>query len=139
MSAKSIVSAFLGGVAAGAVLGILMAPESGVETRKKLAKKAQDSKDSLNQLVEEGKKSWYETQGKVANEAGIAANEVDRFVRHILEKGRNWWNEAQERAEDVADETADAFDDVVQDGKRVARDVAQEGRAKVNEFRSQIS
>lgn len=139
MSTKSVVSAFLGGIAAGAVLGILMAPESGVETRKKLVKKAQDSKDSLNQLVEEGKKSWYEAQGKMSTEAGIAANEVDRFVRHILEKGRNWWNDAQAAAEDVVEETSDAIDEVVTDGKRAARDIAQEGRVKMNEFRAQMS
>ena len=47
MSAGKLLSGLLLGAAAGAVLGILFAPEKGTETRKKLSKKGQDLKTVL--------------------------------------------------------------------------------------------
>lgn len=42
MKADKIALGILGGIAAGAVLGILFAPDKGEETRKKIAKKGSD-------------------------------------------------------------------------------------------------
>ncbi len=47
--------AALTGAVAGGVAGILLAPESGEETRKKLNKEAQKAREELNDLVEKGK------------------------------------------------------------------------------------
>lgn len=48
---QKVILGFLCGVAAGAIAGILFAPESGKETRKKLASKAKDLKDGLNEQL----------------------------------------------------------------------------------------
>jgi gas vesicle protein len=47
MSSGKLVLGVLGGVAAGALLGVLFAPEKGSTTRKKIANKANDGVDAL--------------------------------------------------------------------------------------------
>lgn len=47
MSSGKLLSAVLLGAAAGAVLGILFAPDKGTETRKKIAQKGTDLKDKI--------------------------------------------------------------------------------------------
>ncbi len=44
---QKILLSFLAGISVGAVAGLLIAPDSGKETRKKLAKKAGDIKSSI--------------------------------------------------------------------------------------------
>lgn len=127
MSNKSILSAFVGGLAAGAALGVLLAPDSGANTRKKISKKAMQSKESFDEMVEEGKKSWFEAKGRVATTAGIAASEVNDFVSHIMEKGKDWLSNARSTAESMADEASD----LVQDGKKKAQDLKEEGKDKL--------
>jgi gas vesicle protein len=47
MKTSKTIIGVLGGVAVGAALGILFAPEKGSKTRKKIAKKTNEAKDSL--------------------------------------------------------------------------------------------
>ena len=49
MSTGKVLLGLLAGVAAGAVLGILFAPEKGSDTRKKITKKGKDYADELTQ------------------------------------------------------------------------------------------
>jgi len=53
MSTKKVLLAFLGGAAAGAVLGILFAPEKGSELRKDISDKAKDLADAILAKAEE--------------------------------------------------------------------------------------
>ncbi|WP_276370776.1 YtxH domain-containing protein [Chryseolinea sp. H1M3-3] len=43
----------LAGLAAGAVLGVLFAPEKGSNTRKRISRKTEDLMDSVNEKIEE--------------------------------------------------------------------------------------
>ncbi len=43
----------LAGLAAGAVLGVLFAPEKGSNTRKRISRKTEDLMDSVNERIEE--------------------------------------------------------------------------------------
>lgn len=47
MKSSNVLLGMLGGLAAGAVLGVLFAPDKGVNTRKKIAQKSNDLKDNL--------------------------------------------------------------------------------------------
>lgn len=53
---KVILSGLIG-AAAGATAGILMAPDEGKKTRKKIAKSADDVKKSVEDMVDETKES----------------------------------------------------------------------------------
>ena len=47
MSSGKLITGILAGIATGALLGILFAPDKGDETRKKISKKGTDLTDSL--------------------------------------------------------------------------------------------
>ena len=109
---------FITGAATGAVLGILLAPASGEETRKKIGKAKQQSVDYLEELAEEGKKSWYKTKGKVESSAGIAAHELNDFINHILKTGESWWTKTKNKTSNLAAKTENTLEEISQDGKR---------------------
>ncbi|HCE57396.1 MAG TPA: gas vesicle protein [Prolixibacteraceae bacterium] len=56
MNSGKVVLGVLAGLAAGAILGILFAPDSGVNTRKKIVRKSEeyidDIKDKFNEFVD---------------------------------------------------------------------------------------
>ena len=51
MSTGKVLLGVLAGVAAGALIGILFAPEKGTETRKKIVEKGEDYVDGLKEKV----------------------------------------------------------------------------------------
>lgn len=75
MSKVNVVIGALAGIAVGALLGVLFAPDKGTETRKKIAKKSKDTSESLknkfNEFVdnisehfEKAKEEASDTSGK---------------------------------------------------------------------------
>lgn len=56
---------FLTGVALGVVVGILLAPDKGAETRKKLSKKGKEMKKQFNDFVD----TWSEKINSLRHEA----------------------------------------------------------------------
>jgi gas vesicle protein len=61
--------ALLAGAAAGAIAGILLAPDKGVNTRKKIADKAKDIKESTTDKIRMGFQRANEMKEKFAKEA----------------------------------------------------------------------
>jgi gas vesicle protein len=51
MSTGKVLLGIVAGMAAGAVLGILFAPDKGFETRKKIVKSGKDLTDNLNETL----------------------------------------------------------------------------------------
>ncbi len=51
MSTGKVLLGVLAGVAAGAIIGILFAPDKGCETRRKIAKSGKDLTDNLNETL----------------------------------------------------------------------------------------
>lgn len=69
MSSGKLLLGVLAGVAAGALIGILFAPEKGSVTRKKISKKGddyvEDLKDKFNQLLEKVKGGAEAVEDKI--------------------------------------------------------------------------
>ena len=66
---KKLIGGLLVGAAVGAVLGILFAPDKGTETRKKLAKQAEDLGDDLKHKFAEAKDTLREKFDKIKSDA----------------------------------------------------------------------
>lgn len=125
MTKTNLLTAVLGGAAVGAALGILFAPQSGAETRKKLRQMGAKSNDYLDDLIEQSKKSWYESKGKVEAEASLAADELNDLLRHVLQNGERWWNTTKKRAGELAQDAETAIEEATQQGRRTSRTTQQ--------------
>ena len=68
-SSSKVLLAILGGVAVGAVIGILFAPGKGSDTRKKVADAAKDFTDMATEKMKEGMKMASGFKSKVNGEA----------------------------------------------------------------------
>ncbi len=91
MSSSKIITGLLIGAAAGAVLGILFAPEKGADTRKKIGKKSADLTDTLKSKFNDLIDSISEQIENAKNEAEDAlaegkekATTVQSRIRHSL-------------------------------------------------------
>ncbi len=125
MTKSKLLAAVLGGAAAGAILGVLLAPKSGKDTRKQIMKSTQQSAEAVDKLIEDGKKTWYETKGKAERGVGIAAEELDDFMRHIITKGQSLWSKAKNKTSKMADEAEETFDTAMNNGKKVANNIKE--------------
>ena len=63
---------FVNGVLVGILLGVLFAPDSGEETRKKISRRAQGIKDNYDELADNLSNAY----GKVKNTAGDIVNKA---------------------------------------------------------------
>jgi gas vesicle protein len=81
-STSKVIFALLAGAAAGAIVGLLIAPESGEETRNKLAKSAQKFnehlKSSINDLAEKGQKALNEISETVEDFKKMTEEEINK-------------------------------------------------------------
>lgn len=65
------IRSFFNGLVTGVILGILFAPASGEETRKRLAKKADDIQDMANDKVNDAIESLTDERTPVLSEAPL--------------------------------------------------------------------
>lgn len=107
---------FLAGAAVGATLGVLFAPRSGKETRERLVRRAQDAKDDLDELIDKGRDEWAKVKGKAGDAASMTKDEVNDFIRFLMEEGRDLKdrlsNDVEESASDVAAKARKAAENV---------------------------
>ena len=87
MSSGKVLLSVLAGVAVGAVLGVLFAPDKGWNTRKRISKKGEDLVDDLREKFEEFLDSISEK-----------VDEVKEDVTGVSEKGRSKATESKKEA-----------------------------------------
>jgi len=97
MKEGKILLGVLAGLAAGATLGILLAPDSGANTRKKIVKRGEDYADNL--------------KGKYNNLVSSLSDEVDMFkeeINQLAENGKAKFEEEKSKAANVKNEFSKA-------------------------------
>jgi gas vesicle protein len=83
MSTGKVVIGVLAGVAVGALLGVLFAPDKGSETRKKLAQKGEDSVEALREKLDDLITSFAEKFETAKAEAGELLAKGENQVQEI--------------------------------------------------------
>lgn len=91
MSNKKVLMGFMIGAAAGALAGVLFAPDKGSKTRKKIAGKAGDIsdsiKDSFSKFVDTVKGKFHEAEEEaeeLSEKAGAKMSSARKEVKHAL-------------------------------------------------------
>ena len=82
---SKVLLGILGAAAAGVVIGLLVAPDKGNETRKKLKKTAGEWADSLSHMWERGKQSAEEGVQEAKDKARYAKSAAEEKVSKIKE------------------------------------------------------
>lgn len=85
MSKGKLIASVLAGAAAGAILGVLLAPDKGSETRKKIAKKGSD----LSGSVKDG-------FGKISDTISDKYYSMKGDAKDLIEKGKEKGAELKE-------------------------------------------
>jgi gas vesicle protein len=85
-STSKLLLAIIGAAAAGAIIGMLVAPEKGSDLRRKLTDTAGDWSDQLSQLLASGK-------AQLENLKQTATNEGE----NLAEEGEDTFNKVRER------------------------------------------
>ena len=86
MNTKSkVILGILGAAAAGVVIGMLVAPEKGKETRKRLRKTAEDWADSMSHLWSRGKAAAEEAANDLKDKSRYAKSAAEEKINKVKE------------------------------------------------------
>lgn len=108
MKTDKVILGILGGVAVGALLGILFAPEKGDKTRKRVMDKSNDYADEL--------------KDKLDTLLGTMTNKYEK----IWKEGENLISQGKSKFEDSKAEGKSKFDDFKSEGKSKFDDLKNE-------------
>ena len=88
MKSSNVLLGIVGGLAAGAVLGVLFAPDKGTNTRKKIAKKSSDLKDNLTDSFNDFVSNVEDKYKDLASKAsGLMEEGTDNLEKMNKKKG----------------------------------------------------
>lgn len=83
MKSGKVLLGALAGVAIGAVVGVLLAPEKGSDTRKKISKKGQDLADDVKSQVGGLKDKYNDLVDNVASKVDAFANKGEDIADNV--------------------------------------------------------
>ena len=82
---KKIIGSLILGLAAGAALGMLFAPEKGSKTRRKISNSTNDLLDQLQETIDEGKSALNNFKGKAMEKFDAYKDMAMRNANNIVE------------------------------------------------------
>lgn len=103
MSAKQILVGTISGIIAGAIVGVVLAPQSGEETRKQIADSANDLKRKLRKLTGKSVDELNDLQEVFKSEISGLSDDVRERVLTLIKRSKA-------SAQAVADEIHDDED-----------------------------
>lgn len=86
MNTGKVILAIIGAAAAGAVIGMLVAPEKGSELRKRISDATGDWTTQLSQLLATGKEQLESLKQSASNEADNLTGEAEDRFNKVREK-----------------------------------------------------
>jgi len=96
MSAKHILVGTISGIVAGAVVGLMLAPQSGEETRKQLADSTRDLKNKFSKWTEKSLEELDDLQDVFKSEVAGVSDDIRERVLKLIKKVKRSANEVSE-------------------------------------------
>lgn len=86
MSAKQILVGTISGIVAGAIVGLVLAPQSGEETRQQIADSAKDLKNKLSKLSSKSLEELNDLQDVFKTEVAGLSDDIRDKVLKLIKK-----------------------------------------------------
>jgi gas vesicle protein len=101
MKSENLLLGFLAGIAAGALLGVLLAPDKGSATRKKITKKGDEYAGEL-------KEEFNEFLDTISRKIDYIKNE--KYAENLKEKFNTFLESISDKVEDIKEDVSDFAD-----------------------------
>ena len=126
-NAGAVLAGLLAGAAAGVVLGMLYAPEEGVETRKKIKAKANNLKDQAQDEYGKASEKAKEKYAEVSEKAKERYSEVSEKVKDQYGNISSTFKETAQNLQANVKEGYDRYrDQIISKTSNVVKDVETE-------------
>ncbi|QES88462.1 YtxH domain-containing protein [Rhizosphaericola mali] len=101
MSAKQILIGSISGIVAGAVVGLLLAPQSGKETRQKIADSADDLKKKLLKLKKKSVSELDDLKDVFGKQVDGLSDDVREKVLNLIEESKESYHQLKSEVENA--------------------------------------